>query len=140
MTKWTYLYGKNTIEVVYSGWVTHELYVNGLLQDRKTAFNTGSVTLQGELKSGEVIHASFGESISELRCTLYVNDELLQQNTQCSVKQKDVQQTPVNQVTVKEVTIIKEVVKIPCPYCSQFFDITMDKCPECGAKNTYYKR
>jgi len=58
MTKWTYLYGKNTIEVVYSGWVTHELYVNGLLQDRKTAINTGSVTLQGELKSGEVIHAS----------------------------------------------------------------------------------
>jgi len=64
----------------------------------------------------------------------------VQQNTQCPVKQKDVQQTPVNQVTVKEVTIIKEVVKIPCPYCSQFFDITMDKCPECGAKNTYYKR
>jgi len=137
--KWKYLYGENTIEVVYSGGDKHELYVNGQLQDKKTAHNTVSVILRGKLKSGEVIHASFGESVWTVKCTLYVDDKLLQQNTPYPIEQKT---TPMSTspAPVREVTIIKEIVKIPCSYCSQLFDITTDKCPNCSAKNTYCMR
>jgi hypothetical protein len=139
MKKWTYLYGKNTIEVVYYNGIKHELYVNGQLQDKKTAFLTNFVTLQGKLKSGEEIKASFGESITTAVCTLLVDDRLLKQNTAYPVEQKT---APIstNQTPVREVTIIREIVKIPCYYCNQLVDITVDKCPNCGAKNTRYTR
>jgi|GEM_PF-1546745 len=37
-------------------------------------------------------------------------------------------------VTQKE--IIREVVKIRCPYCHTLYDETADACPHCGAKNS----
>jgi hypothetical protein len=95
---------------------------------------------QGKLNSGEVIHASFGGSIWTVKCTLYVDDKLLEPNTHYPAEQKTMQQTSANQVPVKEVTVIKEIVKIPCAYCHQISDITADKCPNCGAKNAYYTR
>jgi DNA-directed RNA polymerase subunit RPC12/RpoP len=39
-----------------------------------------------------------------------------------------------NQSTVKEKEIIREIVKIRCPYCGGLYDENMDKCPNCGAK------
>jgi DNA-directed RNA polymerase subunit RPC12/RpoP len=30
--------------------------------------------------------------------------------------------------------IIREVVKIRCPYCGNIYDEDQDKCPYCGAK------
>jgi hypothetical protein len=30
--------------------------------------------------------------------------------------------------------VIKEVVKIRCPYCSKLYDEKYDKCPHCGGK------
>jgi heme/copper-type cytochrome/quinol oxidase subunit 2 len=30
--------------------------------------------------------------------------------------------------------IIREIVKIRCPYCGNLYDETEDKCPTCGAK------
>lgn len=35
---------------------------------------------------------------------------------------------------IKEREIIKEIVKIRCPYCNNLYDETMDKCPNCGGK------
>jgi TM2 domain-containing membrane protein YozV len=31
-------------------------------------------------------------------------------------------------------TIVREIVKVPCPYCRKLVDITQDKCPNCGAQ------
>ena len=35
---------------------------------------------------------------------------------------------------VKEREIIKEIVKIRCPYCNNLYDEKYDKCPHCGGK------
>jgi len=37
---------------------------------------------------------------------------------------------------VKEREIIKEIVKIRCPYCNNLYDEKYDKCPHCGGKRT----
>jgi hypothetical protein len=34
---------------------------------------------------------------------------------------------------IKEKIIIKEIVKIKCPYCSTLYEQTLDNCPHCGA-------
>jgi len=38
-------------------------------------------------------------------------------------------QQPVEKMITKEV-----IVKVRCPYCSNLYDETLDKCPHCGAK------
>jgi DNA-directed RNA polymerase subunit RPC12/RpoP len=35
---------------------------------------------------------------------------------------------------VAEKEIIREIVKIRCPYCGNLYDEAQDKCPYCGAK------
>lgn len=35
---------------------------------------------------------------------------------------------------VREREIIKEIVKIRCPYCNNLYDEKYDKCPYCGGK------
>jgi DNA-directed RNA polymerase subunit RPC12/RpoP len=35
---------------------------------------------------------------------------------------------------VKEREIIKEIVKIRCPYCNNLYDEKYDKCPHCGGR------
>jgi len=35
---------------------------------------------------------------------------------------------------VREREIIKEIVKIRCPYCNNLYDEKYDKCPHCGGK------
>jgi len=37
---------------------------------------------------------------------------------------------------VREREIIKEIVKIRCPYCNNLYDEKYDKCPHCGGKRT----
>ena len=37
---------------------------------------------------------------------------------------------------VREREIIKEIVKIRCPYCNNLYDERYDKCPHCGGKRT----
>ena len=50
---------------------------------------------------------------------------------------KDQGQTPSEtQPTIKEREIIREIVKIRCPYCNGLYDETEDKCPNCGAKKS----
>jgi hypothetical protein len=44
--------------------------------------------------------------------------------------------TSENQPTVQEREIIREVVKIRCPYCGSLYDETEDKCPNCGGNKT----
>jgi rubrerythrin len=36
------------------------------------------------------------------------------------------------QQTIKEREIIREIVKIRCPYCNNLYDESEDKCPHCG--------
>jgi rubrerythrin len=36
------------------------------------------------------------------------------------------------QPVIKEKEIIKEIVKIRCPYCNNLYDEKEDKCPHCG--------
>lgn len=38
-----------------------------------------------------------------------------------------------NQPVVREKEIIREIVKIRCPYCKNLYDEQLDKCPNCGA-------
>ncbi|MBU1220054.1 hypothetical protein KKF34_15240 [Myxococcota bacterium] len=38
---------------------------------------------------------------------------------------------------VSEKIIIREVVKIPCPYCNCLIENTVDSCPNCGGKPTW---
>jgi len=38
------------------------------------------------------------------------------------------------QPPVQEKEIIREVIKIRCPYCGNIYDQDQDKCPYCGAK------
>jgi hypothetical protein len=40
-----------------------------------------------------------------------------------------------NQPAVIEKEIIREIVKIRCPYCNNLYDEKLDKCPHCGAKH-----
>jgi len=35
---------------------------------------------------------------------------------------------------IREREIIKEIVKIRCPYCNSLYDEKEDKCPNCGGK------
>jgi len=42
------------------------------------------------------------------------------------------QTTSENQSIVKEKEIIREIVKIRCPYCGNLYDEKLDKCPHCG--------
>jgi hypothetical protein len=38
------------------------------------------------------------------------------------------------QPIIKEKEIIREIVKIRCPYCGNLYDEKLDKCPYCGGK------
>jgi hypothetical protein len=40
------------------------------------------------------------------------------------------------QQPVVEREIIREIVKIRCPYCGNLYDETEDKCPHCGGTKT----
>ncbi len=44
------------------------------------------------------------------------------------------QATSGNQPSVTEKEIIREIVKIRCPYCGYVYDEKLDKCPNCGGK------
>jgi uncharacterized membrane protein len=46
------------------------------------------------------------------------------------------QLTTQNEQVITQKEIIREVVKIRCPYCHGLYDETLDTCPHCGAKNT----
>ena len=35
---------------------------------------------------------------------------------------------------IKEREVIRQIVKIRCPYCSTLYDETYDNCPHCGGK------
>jgi DNA-directed RNA polymerase subunit RPC12/RpoP len=37
---------------------------------------------------------------------------------------------------VKEREIIREIIKIRCPYCNNLYDERYDNCPHCGGKRT----
>jgi DNA-directed RNA polymerase subunit RPC12/RpoP len=41
-----------------------------------------------------------------------------------------------NQPIVKEKEIIREIVKIRCPYCGNLYDETLNECPNCGGKKS----
>jgi hypothetical protein len=41
-----------------------------------------------------------------------------------------------DQPQVREREIIREIVKIKCPYCGQLYDQNEDKCPNCGARTS----
>jgi cell division protein FtsN len=40
------------------------------------------------------------------------------------------------QPEVRETEVIREIVKIKCPYCGQLYDQMEGKCPNCGARNS----
>jgi len=44
------------------------------------------------------------------------------------------QPTSENPPIIKEKEIIREIVKIRCPYCGNLYDEKLDKCPHCGGK------
>jgi len=44
------------------------------------------------------------------------------------------QSTEEGTAVVKEREIIREIVKIRCPYCNNLYDEKYDKCPHCGGK------
>lgn len=67
---WNYSYGNNSIRIV-NGDET-ELYVNGQLQDRLYGISF-SARLTGALPTGEEIKASIGSSGIKVRCSLFVN-------------------------------------------------------------------
>jgi flagellar basal body-associated protein FliL len=50
------------------------------------------------------------------------------------VKAQDQTFTQPTQPSVVEKEIVREVVKIRCPYCGNLYDEDQDKCPTCGAK------
>jgi len=47
---------------------------------------------------------------------------------------REVESTEEGTVLVKEREIIREIVKIRCPYCNNLYDEKYDKCPHCGGK------
>jgi len=48
----------------------------------------------------------------------------------------ETQSTEQGGAVVKEREIIREIVKIRCPYCNNLYDEKYDKCPHCGGKRT----
>lgn len=44
------------------------------------------------------------------------------------------QSTGEEAAVVKEREIIREIIKIRCPYCNNLYDEKYDKCPHCGGK------
>jgi len=44
------------------------------------------------------------------------------------------QSTEEGATVVKEREIIREIVKIRCPYCNNLYDEKYDECPHCGGK------
>jgi len=46
----------------------------------------------------------------------------------------EAQSTEEGATVVKEREIIREIVKIRCPYCNNLYDEKYDKCPHCGGK------
>jgi len=44
------------------------------------------------------------------------------------------QVTSEDQPVVKEREIIREIVKIRCPYCGHLYEEKLDRCPHCGGK------
>ena len=49
-------------------------------------------------------------------------------------KPRGTQSTEEGTTVVKEREIIREIVKIRCPYCNNLYDEKYDKCPHCGGK------
>lgn len=49
-------------------------------------------------------------------------------------KPQEMQPTEKPATVVKEREIIREIVKIRCPYCNNLYDEKYDKCPHCGGK------
>lgn len=49
-------------------------------------------------------------------------------------KPRETQSTEEGTAVVKEREIIREIVKIRCPYCNNLYDEKYDKCPHCGGK------
>jgi len=49
-------------------------------------------------------------------------------------KPQETQLTEKPATVVKEREIIREIVKIRCPYCNNLYDEKYDKCPHCGGK------
>jgi len=47
---------------------------------------------------------------------------------------RGIQSTEEGAAVVKEREIIREIVKIRCPYCNNLYDEKYDKCPHCGGK------
>jgi rubrerythrin len=50
-------------------------------------------------------------------------------------RQIDESTQPENQTVIREKEIIREIVKIRCPYCNNLYDEKLDKCPNCGARH-----
>jgi len=53
---------------------------------------------------------------------------------QPQMEQEDVYKEPVEATTMKEKIIIKEIVKIKCPYCGTLNDQSASRCQHCGAR------
>jgi len=49
-------------------------------------------------------------------------------------RRPETQSTEEGAAVVKEREIIREIVKIRCPYCNNLYDEKYDKCPHCGGK------
>ena len=71
--------------------------------------------------------------------TINQRDHLLSNITEETPK--DIEKTPEQysqsnntHYTIKEKIIIKEIVKIRCPYCGTLYEQTSNKCPHCGGK------
>ena len=47
---------------------------------------------------------------------------------------RETQSTPEGAAVVKEREIIKEIIKIRCPYCNDLYDEKHDNCPHRGGK------
>lgn len=71
-TLWSYEYNGHSI-VVKNDLAT-ELYVDNVIQDRKTGISL-KVELSGKLETGEIIKVSLG-GIAKVSCNLFVNNVL----------------------------------------------------------------
>ena len=52
------------------------------------------------------------------------------------IKGRNLEQQGTMPTVIKEREIIKEIVKIRCPYCNNLYDEKEDKCPYCGGVKT----
>jgi len=52
------------------------------------------------------------------------------------MKGRNPKQQEIVPTVIKEREIIKEIVKIRCPYCNDLYNETEDKCPNCGGKKS----